>query len=77
MSSAFGWTTSKSRAHGLEGQTNKGNTVIGVCYTPTEQEKVDEGFHRQLEVASQSQALVLVEDFTLTPAGETTGDTSD
>ncbi|KAJ7416114.1 glycerol kinase [Pitangus sulphuratus] len=52
---------SKSRAYG---QTSKGDTVVGVCYRPPEQEEeVNEAFYRQLEAASQSQALVLVGDF--------------
>jgi len=36
----------------------------GVYYRPPDQEKeVDEAFYRQLQAASQSQALVLVGDF--------------
>ena len=41
-----------------------GDTVVGVCYRPPDQE-ADEAFYRQLEVASQSQALVLMGDFHL------------
>ncbi|GAB0209507.1 mitochondrial enolase superfamily member 1 [Grus japonensis] len=41
-----------------------GDTVVGVYYRPPGQdEEVDEAFCRQLEVASQSQALVLMGDF--------------
>ncbi|GAB0182838.1 hypothetical protein GRJ2_000749100 [Grus japonensis] len=41
-----------------------GDTVVGVYYRPPDQEEeVDEAFYRQLEVASQSQALVLMGDF--------------
>ncbi|GAB0208601.1 hypothetical protein GRJ2_003325800 [Grus japonensis] len=41
-----------------------GDTVVGVYYSPPDQEEeVDEAFYRQLEVASQSQALVLMGDF--------------
>ena len=48
----------------IKGQPNMGDTVVGVCYRPPDQEEeVDEAFYRQLEVASQSQALVLVGDF--------------
>jgi len=37
---------------------------VGVYYRPTDQEKqVDEAFYRQQQVASQSQALVLMGDF--------------
>lgn len=37
----------------IKGQTNMGDTVISVYYGLTNQEeKVDETFHRQLEVAS-------------------------
>ncbi|GAB0210390.1 mitochondrial enolase superfamily member 1 [Grus japonensis] len=41
-----------------------GDTVVGVYYRPPDQEEeVDEAFYRQLEVASRSQALVLMGDF--------------
>jgi len=41
-----------------------GNTVVDVYYRPPDQDKeVDEAFHRQLKVASQSQALVFMVDF--------------
>ncbi|GAB0209149.1 rapamycin-insensitive companion of mTOR-like [Grus japonensis] len=47
-----------------EGQANMGDTVVGVYYRPPDQEEeVDEAFYRQLEVASQSQALVVMGDF--------------
>jgi len=37
---------------------------VGVYYRPPDQEeKVDEAFYRQLQAASQSQALVLMGDF--------------
>jgi len=40
------------------------DTVVGVYYRPPDQEEeVDEAFYRQLKVASQSQALVLMGDF--------------
>ncbi|GAB0208952.1 hypothetical protein GRJ2_003360900 [Grus japonensis] len=48
----------------MKGQANMGDTVVGVYYRPPDQEEeVDEAFYRQLEVASQSQALVLMGDF--------------
>ncbi|GAB0204592.1 mitochondrial enolase superfamily member 1 [Grus japonensis] len=48
----------------IKGQANMGDTVVDVYYRPPDQEEeVDEAFYRQLEVASRSQALVLVEDF--------------
>jgi len=41
-----------------------GDTVVGVyCRPPDQEEEVDEAFYRQLKVASQSQALVLLVDF--------------
>ncbi|GAB0206941.1 hypothetical protein GRJ2_003159700 [Grus japonensis] len=41
-----------------------GGTVVGVYYRPPDQEEeVDEAFYRQLEVTSQSQALVVMGDF--------------
>lgn len=42
-------------------QTVEGDTV-GICYKPPEQE-VDKAFYRQMEAASQTQALVLMGDF--------------
>ncbi|GAB0209598.1 mitochondrial enolase superfamily member 1 [Grus japonensis] len=48
----------------MKGQANMGDTVVGVYYRPPDQEEeVDEAFYRQLEVASRSQALVLMGDF--------------
>ncbi|GAB0207732.1 hypothetical protein GRJ2_003238900 [Grus japonensis] len=48
----------------MKGQANMGDTVVGVDYRPPDQEEeVNEAFYRQLEVASQSQALVLMGDF--------------
>ncbi|GAB0209126.1 hypothetical protein GRJ2_003378300 [Grus japonensis] len=47
----------------MKGQANMGDTVVGVCYRPPDQEEeVNEAFYRQVEVASQSQALVLMGD---------------
>ncbi|TRZ09133.1 hypothetical protein HGM15179_017974 [Zosterops borbonicus] len=47
----------------IKRQTSKGDTVVGVCYRlPEQEEEVDEAFYRQLEAASQFQALVLVGD---------------
>jgi len=41
-----------------------GDTVEGAYYRPPDQEEeVDEAFYTQLKEASQSQALVLIEDF--------------
>jgi len=36
---------------------------VDVYYRPPDQEEIDEAFYRQLKAASQSQALVLMEDF--------------
>ncbi|PKU29906.1 rna-directed dna polymerase from mobile element jockey- hypothetical protein [Limosa lapponica baueri] len=48
----------------IKGQTNMGDTVVGVYYRPLDQEEeVDEVFYRQLEIASQSQALGLTGEF--------------
>lgn len=45
--------------------------VVGVCYRPPDEEKVDEDFYRELEAASKLQ--VLVGALTpLTSAGEAT-----
>ena len=46
----------------IKGQDNMGDTVVGVCYRPPDQKEVTEAFHRQLEVASKSQAMVLMGD---------------
>jgi len=41
-----------------------GDSVVGVSYRPPDQEEqVDEPFYRQLKVASPSQALVIMGDF--------------
>lgn len=45
--------------------------LVGVCYRISDQE-VDDTFYRQLKAASRSQALLLVQDFTLTSSGEAT-----
>ena len=38
-----------------KGQASMGDTAVGVCYRPPDQEEeVNEAFYRQLEVASQS-----------------------
>ncbi|PKU38936.1 hypothetical protein llap_10761 [Limosa lapponica baueri] len=51
------WVRSKGRA-------NMGDTVLGVYYRPPDQEeKVNEAVYRQQEIASQSQALVLMGSF--------------
>jgi len=48
----------------IKGQPHKGDITVAVCYRPPDQEEeVDEAFYRQLKVASQSQALVLMGDF--------------
>ncbi|PKU48939.1 glycerol kinase [Limosa lapponica baueri] len=45
-------------------QVNMRVTVVGVYYRPPDQDgEADEAFYRQLKVASQSQALVLMGDF--------------
>lgn len=44
----------------IKGQADIGDIVAGVYYRPPDQEEeVDEAFYGQLEIASQSQALVL------------------
>jgi len=48
-----------------------GNLIVGVYYRPPDQEEeIDETFYKQLQAATQSQALVLMGDFTLTSAGK-------
>ncbi|XP_048786380.1 uncharacterized protein LOC125686444 [Lagopus muta] len=48
----------------IKGRAGMADTVVGVCYRPPDQEEeVDEAFHKQLEAASRSQALVLMGDF--------------
>jgi len=47
-----------------EGQTNMGDTVVDVyCRPPDQEDEVKVDFYRQLKIASQPQALVLVGDF--------------
>lgn len=49
---------------GIKEQTNRCDMVLGVCYRLLDlEEQVDEAFSRHLEVASHSQALVLIGDF--------------
>ena len=51
------WVRIKEQAH-------MGDIMVGVYYrTPDQEEEVDEAFYRQLQAASQSQALVLMGDF--------------
>ena len=48
----------------IKGQANIGDTAVGVYYRPLNQEEeVDETFYKQMEVASQSPAQVLMGDF--------------
>ena len=48
----------------IKGQDNMGDIIMSVCYQPPHQEvEADEAFYRQLEVASRSQASVLMGDF--------------
>jgi len=48
----------------IKGQAHMGDVIVGVNYRPPDQdEEVDEAFYRQLKVASQSQALVLMGNF--------------
>jgi len=48
----------------IKGQSHMGDDIVGVYYRPPDQEEeVDEAFYRQLQAASQSQALVLMGDF--------------
>ena len=48
----------------IKGQANMRDTVVGVYYRPPDQDgETDEAFYRQLKVASQAQALVLMGDF--------------
>ena len=49
------------------------DVIVGVYYRPPDQEEeADEAFYKQLQAASQSQALVLMTSTTLTSAGKTT-----
>ena len=48
----------------IKGQASMDDTVVGVYYMPLDQEEeVNEAFYKQLEVASRSQVLVLMGDF--------------
>jgi len=48
----------------IKGQAHTGDIMVGVYYRPPHQEEeVDEAFYKQLQAASQSQALVLMGDF--------------
>jgi len=48
----------------IKGQAHMGDITVGVYYRPPDlEEEVDEAFYRQLQAASQSQALVLMGDF--------------
>jgi len=48
----------------LRGRSNMCDTFMSVYYRlPNQEEGVDEVFHRQLKVDSESQALVLMVDF--------------
>jgi len=48
----------------IKGQPHIGNVIVGVYYRPPDQEEeADEAFYRQLQVASQSKALVFMGDF--------------
>lgn len=48
----------------IRDQNNRGNFMVSVYYTPPDQEEeVDEEFVLQLQKASHSQALILIEDF--------------
>jgi len=57
----------------IKGQAHTGNITVGVYYRPPDQEEeVHEAFYRQLQAASQSQALVLMgTSTTLTSAWKT------
>jgi len=66
LSLAWGQMRNKVRAIWvrIKGQAHKGDIMVGVYYRPPDQqEEVDEAFYRQLQAASQSQALVLMGDF--------------
>jgi len=48
----------------IKGQAHTGDITVGVYYRPPDQEEeIDEAFYKQLQAASQSQALVLMGDF--------------
>ena len=48
----------------IKGQAHTGDFTVGVYYRPPDQEEeVNEAFYKQLQAASESQALVLMGDF--------------
>ena len=48
----------------IKEQAGMGDTVVGICYRPPDQdEEVEEAFYRQLIAASQLHALVIMGDF--------------
>ncbi|GAB0180450.1 hypothetical protein GRJ2_000510300 [Grus japonensis] len=48
----------------MKGRAGTGDTVVGVCYRPPDQEdQADDALYRQIGAASCSQALVLMGDF--------------
>ncbi|GAB0205858.1 hypothetical protein GRJ2_003051400 [Grus japonensis] len=48
----------------IKGRAGTGDTIVGVCYGPPDQEdRMDEALYRQMGAASCSQALVLMGDF--------------
>lgn len=64
MSSVQGQMNKWSLWVRIKGQANKGDTAVGVCCRPPDQEKeADEALCGQLDAASQSQTLVILEDF--------------
>ncbi|GAB0186934.1 hypothetical protein GRJ2_001158700 [Grus japonensis] len=64
-SSAWGWMKSRlSLWVRIKGRPGTGDTIVGVCYRPPDQEdRADEALYRQVGAASCSQALVLIGDF--------------
>jgi len=47
-----------------EERAGTGDTIVGVCYRPPDQEdQVDGALYRQTGTASHSQPLILMEDF--------------
>lgn len=45
----------------IKEQNNMGDLVVGVCHRPSDyEEQADEAFYNELEVASHSQAMVLI-----------------
>jgi len=48
----------------IKGRAGTGNITVGVCYRPPDQdERADEALYRQIEEASCSKALLLMEHF--------------